>query len=54
MSNKKEYFDTYVSIRMTKSDADFLDEIATKQNRSRADVVRDLIRYFRNLSFSGA
>lgn len=48
MSNK--YFDTYVPIRMTKSDADFLDKIAAKQNRSRADVVRALIGYIREFS----
>jgi hypothetical protein len=39
---------------MTKSDAEFLDKIAAEQNRSRADVVRQFIRYFRDFCFSAA
>jgi hypothetical protein len=54
MTNKKEYFDIYVPIRMSKSNAEFLDKIAAEQNRSRADVVRQFIRYFRGFSFSAA
>ncbi|WP_414587030.1 ribbon-helix-helix protein, CopG family [Scytonema sp. PCC 10023] len=50
MGNKKEYFDKYVPIRMSKSDAEFLDKIAAEQNRSRADVVRALIGYIREFS----
>ena len=52
--SKKAYLDIYVPIRMTKADADFLDKIAAKQNRSRADVVRELIRYVRDFSLSAA
>ncbi len=48
--SKKSYFNTYVPIRMTKADAEFLDQVATNQKRSRADVVRDLIRYVREFS----
>ena len=48
--SKKAYLNIYVPIRMTKADAQFLDKVAAKQNRSRADVVRELIRYVREFS----